>query len=153
MVRRVAKYDWSNLEKEYILSDYKSINSFFKSKDIPYNSSTKLKTKGWTAKKRQKQAQKVAKTIEKTIEKQAEADAEQLVKVSDVANKLLVKISNATDELNIHTDMFGGQHESIIDRADLKKLTSALKDVCDILNNCDSDEIEDTSETDSDIYG
>lgn len=30
----MAKYDWKQLEKEYILSDYKSVSSFLKDKGI-----------------------------------------------------------------------------------------------------------------------
>lgn len=30
----MAKYDWKQLEKEYILSEYKSVNSFLKFKGI-----------------------------------------------------------------------------------------------------------------------
>ena len=30
----MAKYDWIRLEKEYILSDYKSVSAFLKDKEI-----------------------------------------------------------------------------------------------------------------------
>lgn len=41
----MSKYDWKQLEKEYILSDYKSVSSFLKDKEIPINGSTKKSTK------------------------------------------------------------------------------------------------------------
>ena len=47
----VAKYDWKQLEKEYILGNYKSVSSFLKDKEIPINGSTKKSTKGWKNKK------------------------------------------------------------------------------------------------------
>ena len=37
--------------------------------------------------------------------------------------------------MNIHVDMFGNQRESIVDRNELKKLTSALKDIDDVLKD------------------
>lgn len=72
----MAKYDWKQLEKEYILSDYKSVSQFIKSKEIPYNGTTKSKTKGWTEKKRLKQDQKETKIIEKVIEKEIEKEVD-----------------------------------------------------------------------------
>ncbi|MNV43139.1 hypothetical protein D3C71_1348450 [compost metagenome] len=43
---------------------------------------------------------------------------------------------------------------SVIDRNGLKQLTSALKDIKDVLGEAGEDtEIEDTTETDTDIYG
>lgn len=47
----MAKYDWKQLEKEYILSDYKSVSSFLKDKGIKSNGSTKKSTKGWKEKR------------------------------------------------------------------------------------------------------
>ena len=47
----MAKYDWKQLEKEYILSNYKSVSSFLKSKEIPNNRNTQRQTKGWKEKK------------------------------------------------------------------------------------------------------
>lgn len=136
MVRSVAKYDWQNLEKEYILSDYKSVSAFLKDKNIPNNGSTRKSTNGWSDKKRQKQDKSKTKTIEKVIEKEAEKEAEKIVTVNSVAEKLLNQILNATEELNKNVDMFGNLHENaIVNRADIKKLTSALKDLNDILDN------------------
>lgn len=149
----MAKYDWNQLEKEYILGDYKSVSAFLKEKNIKSTGNTNKQTKGWAEKKATKERKKSSRTVEKVIEKQSDIDSDQIVKVNDVANKLLSKIMNATDELNTNMDMFGNTHTGIINRADIKKLTSALKDINDILSSYDSDEIEDTTETDNDIYG
>lgn len=129
----MAKYDWIALEKEYILSDYKSVSAFLKDKEIPNNSRNRNNTKGWKEKKWQKSDKTVAKTIEKIIEKQSNEDAKTIVKINDVANELLKKVMEATGQLNIHMDMFGKQHKGIVDRSDIKKLTSALKDLQDII--------------------
>lgn len=140
----MAKYDWIALEKEYILGDYKSVSSFLKDKGISNNGTTRRHTSGWKDKKRQKEDKKATKTIEKIIEKQSNEDANTIVKINDVANELLKRVMKATEELNIHVDMFGNQHKSIIDRSDIKKLTSALKDLKDIIPQKPEDE-EDNS--------
>ena len=116
----MAKYDWIALEKEFILSDYKSVSAFLKDKGISINGSTKKSTKGWKNKKVLKEDKKSTKTIEKIIEKQS-------------TDELLKKVMEATGQLNIHMDMFGKQHKGIVDRSDIKKLTSALKDLKDII--------------------
>ena len=129
------KYDWKQLEKEYLLSEHKSVSSFLREKNIPNNGSTRVKTKGWKDKKQDKQDKINTKTIQKVIEKQSEKEANEIVGVSEVAKELLKKVLEATNELNTQVDMFGNTRDSIIDRSDLKKLTSALKDLDDILKN------------------
>lgn len=54
----MAKYDWKQLEKEYILSDYKSVSSFLKDKGISINGSTKKSTKRVERKKGTKRGKK-----------------------------------------------------------------------------------------------
>lgn len=113
----MAKYDWIALEKEYILSEYKSVSAFLKDKGINNNGTTRKHTSGWKDKKRQKEDKKATKIVEKVIEKQSTKDANAIVKINDVANKLLSKIMDA----------------NINDNNDIKKLTSALRDLKDII--------------------
>lgn len=162
----MAKYDWKQLEKEYILSDYKSVSDFLKSKNISRNGSTQKNTKGWNEKKVNKELKKSEKVIEKVIEKESEKEANKIIQVKDVANDLLAKIVQANSELNMHlvrnkkkTKLVEYDHETckpkketideeeeiesyidIIDRKGLKELTSALKDISDIINNKQTDE-------------
>ena len=157
----MAKYDWKQLEKDYILSNYKSIKDFLENTNIKYNGNPRVKTKGWTSKKVKKQEEKSNKVIEKVTEKKAEKEADKIIKVKDVANDLLKKIVQASNEINMHLarnkrktktveydyktnkpskEMIDEQEEiksyiDIIDRKGLKELTSALKDLNDILNN------------------
>ncbi len=155
----MAKYDWKQLEKEYITSEYKSVSQFIKSKEIPYNGTTKAKTKGWTERKRLKQDQKATKIIEKIIEIESEKEAKKIIQIKDVANELLKKIVQANNELNMHLarnkkktktiqydyktnkpskETIDEQEEiksyiDIIDKKGLKDLTSALKDLNEII--------------------
>lgn len=171
----MAKYDWKKLEKEYILSDFKSVSQFIKNKKIPYNGTTKAKTKGWTKKKRLKQDQKETRIIEKVIEKESENEANKIIQIKDVANELLSKVVQANNELNMHIarnkkktktvqydykcnkpskETINEEEEiksymDIIDRQGLKMLASALKDLNDIL----SDKKEnDTNQINKNIY-
>lgn len=165
----MAKYDWKQLEKEYITGEYKSVSQFIKSKEMPYNGTTKSRTKGWTEKKRLKQDQKATKIIEKVIEKESEKEAEKILQVKDVANDLLIKIAQANNELNTHLAKSKKKTKtvkydyktnkpkeetteeteeikdyiSIIDRKGLKELTSALKDLNDILTEKQGNNEED----------
>lgn len=162
----MAKYDWKQLEKEYILSEYKSVKEFLRSKDIKSTGNTNKQTKGWAEKKATKEQQKSNKIVEKVIEKQSEKEANEIIQVKDVANDLLSKIVQANNELNKHLakhktkvktvvydkktskpskEIITEQEEvkdyiSIIDRKGLKELTSALKDLNDILTNKSKEE-------------
>lgn len=162
----MAKYDWKQLEKEYILSDYKSVKEFLRGKDIKSTGNTNKQTKGWAEKKAIKEEQKSNKIVEKVIEKQSEKEANKIIQVKDVANDLLSKIVQANNELNMHIarnkrktktveydykcnkpskETINEEEEiksyiDIIDRKGLKELTSALKDLNDILTNKSKEE-------------
>lgn len=129
----MAKYNWKQLEKEYITGEYKSVSQFIKSKEMPYNGTTKSKTKGWTEKKRLKQDQKATKTIEKVIEKESEKEAQQIVNIKSIANDLALNIVKANKETNLYIDTDGNIKQGLIDKRGLKQLTSALKDLNEIL--------------------
>ena len=72
----MAKYDWKQLEKEYILSEYKSVKEFLRSKDIKSTGNTNKQTKGWAEKKATKEQQKSNKIVEKVIEKELEKEVD-----------------------------------------------------------------------------
>lgn len=155
----MAKYDWTQLEKEYILSDYKTVADFLKSKNISRNGSTQKNTKGWNEKKVNKELKKSEKVIEKVIEKESENEAQQIVDIKNIANDLAIKIMQANKELNMHLarnktktktleydykcnkpskEIMEEKEEiksyiDIIDRQGLKMLTSALKDLNEII--------------------
>ena len=157
----MAKYDWKQLEKEYILGDYKSVSAFLKDKEITNNAYTRRNTKGWKAKKSQNTDRKVAKIIEKVTEKEAETEAQQIVDIKSIANDLALNIIKANSQLETYIvknkkktkkvkydyklskpneeeiteeekiDTMTG----IIDRQGLKMLASALKDLNEIIGN------------------
>lgn len=153
------KYDWKQLEKEYILGEYKSVSSFLKDKGIKATGNTNKKTKGWNDKRARKEQEKCKKTVEKVIEKESKKEAEKIIQIKDVANELLKKVLEANNELNIHLSTNKVKtktveydyavkkpkketveekeeiksYKDIIDKKGLKELTSALKNLNDIL--------------------
>lgn len=164
MPRKYARRDWNKLEKEFILSDCKSISEFLKKKKIKDDGTTRKHTKGWNIKKREKDEKKKQKTIEKVIEKESNQAAKEIVNTKDTATKLLTKINDSIEELNKYfsrntrktktvtydykvgkpnKEVIDEKEEinefiSIIDRSRLKQLTSALKDVNEVLNGTNS---------------
>ena len=157
----MAKYDWKQLEKEYLLSDYKSVSDFLKNKEIKNNGTTRKHTSGWKEKKRQKEDKKATKTIEKVTEKEAEKEAQQLVNIKSIANDLALNIIKANNQLETYivknkkkTKKVKYDYkvskpseeeitekeeietmEGIIDRQGLKLLASALKDLNEIIGD------------------
>lgn len=157
----MAKYDWKQLEKEYILSDYKSVSDFLKNKEIKNNGTTRKHTSGWKEKKRQKEDKKATKTIEKVTEKEAEKEAQQLVNIKSIANDLALNIIKANNQLETYivknkkkTKKVKYDYkvskpseeeitekeeietmEGIINRQGLKLLASALKDLNEIIGD------------------
>lgn len=155
----MAKYNWKQLEKEYILSDYKSVSAFLRDKGIEQNGNTYKNTKGWKSKKEEKEEKKSSKTIEKTIEKESEKEAQQIVDIKSIANDLALniikannqletyiiknkkktkkvkydyKVSKPKEEETIEEEQIDTM-EGIIDRQGLKMLASALKDLNEII--------------------
>lgn len=175
----MAKYDWKQLEKEYILSDYKSVSDFLKNKGINNNSYARNNTKGWKEKKRQNTDIKVTKTIEKVTEKQSEKEAQQIVDIKSIANDLALNIIKANRQLEIYivknkrktkkvkydykvskpSEEETTEEESlecmegIIDRQGLKMLASALKDLNEIIGNDEETDKETLDKLDEVLKG
>ena len=157
----MAKYDWKQLEKEYILGDYKSISAFLREKGISRNKTTNAQTKEWNIKKHQKDIEKTSKTIEKVTEKEAEREAEKIANIKSIANDLALNIEKANKQLETYIvknkkktkkvkydykvskpseEEITEKEEiettkGIIDRQGLKMLTSALKDLNEIIGD------------------
>ena len=108
--------DWNKLKAEYI-SGGTSYRKLAKKYDIEYHSLQRIATKeGWAKLKSQAKAKSEAKIVN-TV---ASDIAKKSIKINDVADKLLDKISLLLDE-------FEG-----LDTQSIKHLTSSLKDIKDI---------------------
>lgn len=115
----MAKYDWKQLEQDYILSEYVSVASFLKDRNIPNNGSTKKNTKGWKGKKVLKDDQKSTKIIANVIEQEIVNKTNELITVNSVAKVALDKAKVLSND--------------IVQVSDLKTFASALKDLKDII--------------------
>lgn len=72
----MAKFDWNELKKEFLLGDYKSLKEFAEKKGLKYNSDFRKKAAGWREEKLTRNRQKTDKIIEKVIEKQIEQEVD-----------------------------------------------------------------------------
>lgn len=157
----MAKYDWKQLEKEYILGNYKSISAFLRERGISRNKTTNAQTKEWNIKKHQKDIEKTSRTIEKVTEKEAEREAEKIANIKSIANDLALNIEKANKQLETYIiknkkktkkvkydykvskpseeEIIEKEEiettEGIIDRQGLKMLASALKDLNEIIGD------------------
>ncbi|MBO5138685.1 MAG: phage terminase large subunit [Bacilli bacterium] len=113
----MSKYNWEKLENDYILGNYDSVSDFLNSRHIPRNGNTNKKTANWNNKKVEKEQKKSKKIQEKVIEKESSIEANNRVKINDVANDLLQKISIQSSD----------------DTKNIKSLTSALRDLKEVI--------------------
>lgn len=106
----------------------------------------KNKQKVGQKKRRQKSGKKTAKTIEKIIEKESEKEAQQIVDMKAIANDLALSIIEANRQLDLYLDFKEDEiKKGLIDTRKVQQLTSALKNLNDIL----SDRKEDDNTTES----
>ena len=133
--------DWLKIKTEYITTDT-SYRKLAEKYGLRYATvQARGQSEGWGVLRDQYRAKVVSKTIEKTSEK----TARQAAKVGDLADKLLVKLEKAIDELDLQVTTHkikterGSTEETtefrvavpggIVDRAGLRQLTGALKEL------------------------
>lgn len=114
----MAKYNWVELKKDYLLGDYKSLSSFLNERNIPNNGSTKKSTKGWKEEKVQKENEKSTKVLKKVIEKESTKEANEKVSFNELSSIAIQKAKMMSNNINYMND--------------LKTFTSVLKDIKDL---------------------
>lgn len=150
--------DWIKIRNEYINGNI-SYRKLAEKHNVNYNTlQDKARKEKWFTKKKEQHEKISEKTIQKTAEKLAKAEADRLLRISNAADKLLEKIELATEQLDIYLEktriktpikvkdkntgkerMAFQEDEKLkekqlarIDRAGLKQISSALKDLRDI---------------------
>lgn len=109
-------WDWSALKSEYISTDI-SYKKLCAKHDVPFHKLRKVaEREKWADLK----AQARHKESMKIVEKVAKQGADHTLKLYSVADKLLLKIENTLDEMDV------------LDSQSIKHFTSALKDIKDI---------------------
>jgi hypothetical protein len=133
--------DWLKIKTEYITTDI-SYRKLAEKYGINYSVlGARGRAEGWVEQRTQFQD----KTHTKTVEKIAEKKARQAAKVEDLADKLLNKLEQAIDELDLKIitqkvkaekgntettiEFKVAEPGGIVDRAGLRQLTAALKEL------------------------
>lgn len=133
--------DWLKIKTEYITTDI-SYRKLAEKYGLRYATvQARGQSEGWGVLRDQYRAKVVSKTIEKTSEK----TARQAAKVGDLADKLLIKLEQAIDELDLKvtthkiktergatettTEFKVAETGGTVDRAGLRQLTAALKEL------------------------
>ena len=136
--------DWQAIKAEYITTDT-SYRKLAKKYDVGYQAIChRSKEEGWIAEREQY----TNKTVSKAIEKISSKQAEKLTRINSLADKLLEKLEQAVGELDkviiVHkekveegntettTEYREAQDGGLVDRAGLRQLTAALKDIKEV---------------------
>ena len=133
--------DWLKIETEYITTDT-SYRKLAEKYGVHYNAiASRSKQGDWVEKRKQFRINTVTKTVEKISDK----TARQAARVGDLADKLLIKLEQAIDELDLKVTTHkirtetGNTEETLefkvateggtVDRAGLRQLTGALREL------------------------
>lgn len=96
----MAKYNWQELEKEYIYGNYKSISAFLKEKKIPKNNTSQNKTKNWNQKKQRKENKIATRVEEKVIELESKNKVKEIVEFNDLSKIAMQKAKTLSQEID-----------------------------------------------------
>jgi hypothetical protein len=133
--------DWLKIKTEYITTDI-SYRKLAEKYGVHYQTiCARSKAEGWVLLREQFRN----KVITKTLEKNAEKTAKQAAKVGDLADKLLIKLEKAIDELDLQvithkiktergctvetTEFRVAVPGGTVDRTGLRQLTGALNEL------------------------
>ena len=133
--------DWLKIKTEYITTDI-SYRKLAEKYGMRYATiQARGQQEGWQVLRDQFRS----KTVSKTIDKLSEKKAKQAAKVGDLADKLLIKLEKAIDELDLKVtthkikteranqettvEFKVAEEGGIVDRAGLRQLTGALKEL------------------------
>ena len=156
--------DWIKIRNEYINGNI-SYQKLAEKHGVNYNTlQDKARKEKWFAKKKAQHEKITEKTLQKSAEKLAEAEANRLIRISNAADRLLEKIELATEQLDLYLakdkrkytqqgkdkkgkTVYVDVEEEVLksvkvenlNKGDLKKLASALKDLKDIQFTADED--------------
>lgn len=136
--------DWQKIKTEYITTDI-SLRKLAQKHGIRYATvQERSKKEDWITLRDQHRTSTVSKSISRISDKQAD----KLVRIEGITDKLLTKLEQAVDELDLEiikkktkleddglevtTEIMEAREGGIVDRAGLRHLTAALKDLKEI---------------------
>jgi len=120
--RKEFPVDWQAIKTEYITDESSSYRKLAKKYGISYTSiGDRARKEDWAKEREQFQS----KTLSKTLSAISQGQARRAARVQTVADKLLDKIEDAVDNLDMK--------ELFLDKQALRQVTAAMKDIKDIL--------------------
>ena len=136
--------DWQAIKTEYITTDT-SYRKLAQKYGVRYQAiCLKSKDEGWIAQREQYRNKTVTKAIDIISNKQSD----KMSRIDDLADKLLVKLEKAIEELDLEivkrktkleddglevtTETMEAKAGGIVDRQGLKQIASALKDIKEV---------------------
>lgn len=136
--------DWNQIKTEYITTDtsYRKLSEKY---GIHYKTiADKGKAEGW----KELRSQHTHKTLTKTLNVISNRQADKLARIEGITDKLLVKLEQAADELDLEiikkktkvddgltevtTERMEAIEGGVVDRVGLRHLTAALKDLKEV---------------------
>ena len=113
--------DWSKIKTEYITDESASYRKLAQKHGVSYTSiGERARKEGWA----EQREQYLNKTLSKTLSAMSGAQAQRAKRIQTVADKLLAKIEDAVDNLDMD--------ELFTNKQALKQITGALRDIKDI---------------------
>lgn len=136
--------DWKEVKTEYITTDT-SYRKLAQKYGVSYQAiCRRSKDEGWLAQREQH----LNKTVTNALSKISDRQAEKMTRIEGITDKLLTKLEQAVEELNLEiikrktkleedglevtTETMEAREGGIVDRAGLRQLTAALKDLKEI---------------------
>lgn len=113
--------EWTAIKTEYITDESASYRKLAQKYGVSYTSiGERARNEGWA----QQREQYLNKTLSKTLSAMSGAQAKRARRIQTVADKLLLKIEQAVDNLDMQ--------ELLVNKQALKQITGALRDIKDI---------------------
>jgi hypothetical protein len=119
--RRNMSCDWTQIKTEYITDSKSSYRKLAEKYDVPFTTlKDRARKEGWAQLKTQTQHDIITKTIDKDVDKKVD----RATRLMDATDKLLTVIEKTVEGISAST--------VIADKAVLKQISGALKDIKDI---------------------
>ena len=113
--------EWTAIKTEYITDESASYRKLAQKYGVSYTSiGERARKEGWA----EQREQHLNKTLSKTLSAISGAQAKRARRIQTVADKLLLKIEQAVDNLDMQ--------ELLLNKQALKQITGALRDIKDI---------------------
>lgn len=119
----MARINWEELKKEYLLGDYKSLNEFAKEKGLKRNGNFNKQTSGWAEEKATKEQQKGKEIVQGTLKRQIDYEVDRNTRHLQIWDALLDLVDEVVNGKDQHLQTKAGN----INVYAMEKLTSIVE--------------------------